>query len=104
MVNDLKWTRVIPEFNSRERVLPTEMGHYRILVAGDSESIDGHTIYDFPDYETWCEVLSVEEEEGKPYLETNFMHGEEWEFVVAWYGPVEVPTFKEWEDEQKQKD
>jgi len=76
--------------NDRDADFPTLAGHYRVMVAGDSESIDGHTIYDYPDYETWAWFEPSEDGEGGNFTGT---HDEENESIFAYFGPIHVPKF-----------
>lgn len=76
----MKWER-----NS----LPFVPGYYRVLIAGDSESIDGHQIYSFRDYEIFCELVSIDIEDN--YHQWDFPHDEEEDFILAWFGPIEIP-------------
>jgi len=68
---------------------PMIAGWYRVLVAGDSESIDGHKIYDYPDYEEFM-FINIDEDG----VSGTGPHDEEYEFVIAWYGPLEIPARK----------
>lgn len=68
---------------------PTKQGLYRIMVSGDSESIDGHTIYLFDDYETWGEW--TKDEEGGSF---KGEHDEEDFTIFAYYGPIIIPPYK----------
>ena len=77
---------------------PSEAGHYRIRISGDSESVDGFTIYDYPDYETWAwwEPATSEELEDFPGGHKgswHTQHDEEDCMIFAWFGPVKVPEF-----------
>lgn len=88
----MKWIEQQP-------AIPPKEGWYRVMIPGDSESIDGHTIYDFPDYETWAYWYPATEEdyedfEGGYKGHWNCVHDEESEFVFAYYGPIEFPSFK----------
>lgn len=72
--------------------LPIEKGTYRVMVAGDFESVDGHTIYEYPDYPTWSEVIEDEEDGGLRFMQGT--HDEEPDTFFAYYGPVvPVPPF-----------
>jgi hypothetical protein len=73
-------------FGRNKGPYPTEPGHYRVMISGDSEYLDGHCIYDFPDYETWV-YISFEED----YMRFDAAHDEEVETMLAWFGPVDVP-------------
>lgn len=68
---------------------PKEKGTYRVMVSGDSESCDGHTIYDYPDYSTWAEFCDGEDDDGNERLEFGQgSHDEEADSFFAYYGPV----------------
>lgn len=71
---------------------PTEPGHYRVMISGDSESDDmGGVIYEYGDYETWA-WFDAPDADGDPVV--RFEHGEEIEWVVAWCGPLRFPEYK----------
>lgn len=78
---------------------PTEPGLYLIRQAGDSESIDGHVIYDYPDYEEFAEWAPAKPEEFEDFEGGykgqwgNVMTGET-EGVIAWCGPIHLPPYK----------
>jgi hypothetical protein len=59
------------------------------MTSGDSESIDGHQIYAFDDYETWA-YFTPDEEGG------NFVgiHDEDNYVIFAYCGPFVTPPFK----------
>lgn len=69
---------------------PTIAGHYRVMVSGDSEQIDGHTIYAFDDYETWAYFTPNEDDGG------NFvgLHDEEDFCIFAYCGPIIFPVYE----------
>lgn len=73
-----------------ENQLPTVSGWYRVMVSGDSESIDGHTIYDYPDYETWAWFEYDNDEETGIFTGS---HDEETDMIFAYCGPFEVPKY-----------
>lgn len=74
---------------------PTEVGVYRVMVSGDSESCDGHVVYDYPDYPTWAYVGDDEDDDGNPCLVFGQgTHDEEPENFFAYYGPVSIPVYK----------
>lgn len=79
--------------------VPEKEGWYVVMISGDSESIDGHTIYDFPDYETFAywkpaDDSELEEFENGYKGSWRFMHDEEADTAFAYYGPIEFPAFK----------
>lgn len=85
---------------------PEVEGWYRVLHPGDSESIDGHTIYEYGDYEGWAywsvhkvvelsegetngvlfEAMVAEQEEG-----WTCEHGEDGESIMMYCGPFVIP-------------
>jgi hypothetical protein len=67
---------------------PTEPGSYAVMISGDSESVDGHVLYDFPDYQTFA---SVWVEEGEVQIAPS--HDEPIHTIFAWCGPLLVPKF-----------
>lgn len=91
---------------------PTEEGWYRVLHPGDSESIDGHTIYEYGDYQGWAQWYSDDEEEASVvqdepgwgafirieatrYRGWSCEHDEDGDFIIAFCGPIifpELPT------------
>lgn len=77
----LKWTA------REEGVLPTVPGLYRVMVSGDSESIDGHQIYAFDPYETFMQIGIDQDGDVAGTAE----HDETFDFVIAWYGPIDIP-------------
>lgn len=70
---------------------PEVDGWYRVMVSGDSESIDGHTIYSFDDYETWAQYKSHTPDEGGSFIGT---HDEDEDCIFAFYGPIVFPPYK----------
>jgi hypothetical protein len=75
---------------------PTETGVYRVMISGDSESCDGYTIYEYPDYATWAEAIADEDDEGNPCIVFGQgTHDEEPEGFFAYFGPIPIPEFKE---------
>lgn len=69
---------------------PDYEGWYRVMVSGDSEQIDGHTIYEFGDYETWA-YFTLHEDGG------NFVgvHDEDNYSIFAWCGPMHFAPYRE---------
>jgi hypothetical protein len=72
-----------------ETDFPEADGWYRVMVSGDSESIDGHTIYSFDDYETWAEFKK--HEDGGSFVGT---HDEEAHTIFAYCGPFVFPAYE----------
>lgn len=79
--------------------LPKEEGWYRVRVSGDSESIDGFTIYNYPDYDTWAYFTPANPEEFESFKggwKGSFtgVHDEENSVIYAFYGPIKVPNYE----------
>ena len=79
---------------TKDKEYPDTEGWYAVLLPGDSESEDGHTFYNFPDYIMFAhfyppvqEAPGQETEEPCPYWDCFI----ETEGMVAWCGPYEVP-------------
>lgn len=74
---------------------PEAEGHYFVLFAGDSESVDGHTIYSFDDYTEWAYWHPAQPEELEDFeggFKGNWSSSSgEPESIIAWCGPVRVP-------------
>jgi hypothetical protein len=83
---------MVMEWVTREsrKDFPTKAGWYRVMVSGDSESIDGHVIYSFEDYETWA-YFEPNEDDGS----FRGMHDEDEYTIFAYYGPIVIPQYKE---------
>lgn len=83
----MEWVRREP---ADEGDLPTQEGFYRIMVTGDSEYIDGHCMYEFPEYANWA-YFTPHEDGG------NFAgdYDEDNSAVFAWFGPIVIPEYKE---------
>lgn len=85
----LSWVSIDYD-NAGEKInLPTISGCYRVLIAGDSESVDGHTIYEFGDYETWMDIKV--DEDG---VMGSSCYDEDFDSVIAWCGPFVIPGRK----------
>lgn len=83
--------------NTKDDV-PTESGVYRVMVSGDSESVDGFTIYDFGDYETWAIFTRASPDEYEDFpggYKGTFTgdHDEEDETILAYCGPIVWPKY-----------
>jgi hypothetical protein len=67
--------------------------------AGDSEYLEGHRLYDFPDYEGWAHWTPASEDEFEDF-EGGWKgrwaceHGEDGDFIFAYCGPFVVPPFR----------
>lgn len=68
---------------------PTEPGLYAVMVTGDSEYVDGHCVYSFPEYQNFAEFKL--HEEGGVF---KGAHDEEDEFIFAYYGPIIIPPYE----------
>lgn len=85
-MSELKWIhRVDPA------IFPDIDGWYRVMVAGDSESIDGHIIYSFGDYETWAQYKSHAPDEGGSFIG---IHDEDEHCIFAFCGPITFPKYE----------
>lgn len=80
---ELKWV------HRSEKDFPEIAGWYRVMVSGDSESIDGHTIYAFDDYETWAQF--TKHEDGGSFAG---IHDEDEYVIFAYCGPIIFPAYK----------
>jgi hypothetical protein len=83
-MTELQWVH-----RKKETDFPSIEGHYRVMVSGDSEAIDGHTIYAFDDYETWA--YFTPHEDGGSFVGT---HDEDEHCIFAYCGPITFPTYK----------
>jgi hypothetical protein len=88
----LDWLRrmLAPRWRLMEYGLPRRPGYYRVMISGDSESLEGHTIYEYSDYETWA-YFAIDDENGT----FTGVHDEETDMIFAFCGPIAVPPFKE---------
>jgi hypothetical protein len=82
--NELKW-----HTRESETDFPEVSGWYRVMVSGDSESIDGHTIYAFDDYETWAQF--TKHEDGGSFVGE---HDEDEHTIFAYCGPIVFPAYE----------
>lgn len=85
MANELEWIT-----RNTDEDFPEVDGWYRVMVSGDSESIDGHTIYAFDDYETWARFWRDEDGNGS-FVGT---HDEDEHCIFAYCGPIYFPEYK----------
>jgi hypothetical protein len=67
---------------------PMEPGHYAMMISGDSEIVDGQTIYAFDDYMTFASVWI---DEGEAQIAPS--HDEPIHAIFAWCGPLPIPKF-----------
>jgi hypothetical protein len=82
-MTDLKWK---PYDHEDPSTHPTEPGTYAAMIAGDSESIDGHEIYCYPDFQAWAEVFIDDGE-----LRVTLDYDQPVEALMALYGPIIIP-------------
>lgn len=68
---------------------PSVPGLYFVMISGDSESLDGHVLYEYSDYRTTAEF---DFNEGVP--EFTCPHDEDQDWIFAYYGPVIIPEFE----------
>lgn len=96
-MSDLKWVR---------GNAPAEEGWYRVLHPGDSESIEGHTIYEYGDYQGWA-YWAIEREAKSHVVDLpgwsatlraeaheaswTCEHDEDGESIIAFCGPIAFP-------------
>jgi hypothetical protein len=90
MTDTLTWVR--------GNVPPAE-GWYAVMHPGDSESIDGHTIYEFGDYQDFARWTPAEPDELEDFddgYKGHWMtqHDEDGDGIFAFYGPLLIPAFK----------
>lgn len=76
--------------------IPPVEGWYRVMFPGDSESVDGHTLYDFPDYEDWAywtpaAPWEFEDFEGGYKGSWTTFYDADGGSIFAYSGPIEVP-------------
>lgn len=77
---------------------PPKEGWYRVMYAGDSESVDGYTIYDYPDYEDWsywnpADPADFEDFEGGYKGSWTTQYDQEGESIFAYLGPFEFTSY-----------
>lgn len=73
-----------------ENTFPTLEGWHRVMVSGDSESIDGHVIYSFDDYENWA-YFTPNQDGGGRFVG---IHDEDESVIFAFCGPITFPEYK----------
>jgi len=87
--------RVAPEWvRTSTQEYPDDAGWYAVLLPGDSESEDGHTIYDYPDFVTFAQFYPpVQEPPGQETEEPipTWVSFDGLEGMIAWCGPFNVP-------------
>lgn len=87
----MNWVTCMGDFTGHNKgPYPTQEGHYRVLISGDSEHDDmGGVIYAFDDYETWA--YWAKNEDVKDGGMFHAVHDEDHETILAWYGPIDIP-------------
>lgn len=83
-MSELRWIT-----RENKKSFPEIEGWYRVMVSGDSETIDGHTIYAFDDYETWAQF--TKHEDGESFVG---MHDEDEYTIFAYCGPFVIPKYE----------
>lgn len=78
---------------------PFVTGWYRVMISGDSASIDGHEIYSYPDYETWAWFERAGLDELEDFIggyKGTFTgtHDETDEMIFAYCGPFVIPEYE----------
>jgi hypothetical protein len=68
-----------------EKPYPEVEGWYALLLPGDTETVDGMTMYSYPDYIMFFELTITED---GPMWEHGI--GDDYGFL-AWAGPYDVP-------------
>jgi hypothetical protein len=89
---DLKWHPFDKEDPS---TWPTELGTYAVMISGDSESIDGHMIYEFGDYQTFANLVQLSRDPDDCFISFSGTHDEDDHTIFAWYGPLVIPKYEE---------
>lgn len=87
-----------PQWITQNNPAPKEPGMYAVMIKGDRETIDGHVIYDFPEYQTfgqWTPAKPDELEnfEGGHKGSWHCCHDEEATTIFAYYGPLKIPPY-----------
>jgi len=81
---------------NQEPAVPSVEGWYRVMLPGDSESMDGFTLYEFPDYETWGYWSPASPEEYEDFADgykgSWTVEMGEPDGLFAYAGPIAVPT------------
>lgn len=78
------WQPCDPE---KTETWPPVVGHYRVLIVGDSETEGPHVYYEYDDYTVWAEVKDVDPEDYIIRCEFD----EELDQIISWYGPINAP-------------
>ncbi len=88
------------EWINQNPAIPPAGGWYRVMISGDSETIEGHTIYEYSDYETWgywtpAAPWEFEDFEGGYKGSWTCTHDEEGDWIFAYCGPFNPPSYRE---------
>lgn len=67
------------------KLWPLVPGMYWVIFTGDSETVDGHVIYEFDDYQGIFTLRGHDEETGEPYGDEYVGGGCTWDEVVAYH-------------------
>lgn len=70
-------------------VKPVRGGWFRVVIKGDDAIMTEG--YAYPSYETFA--FCAIDEENEPNFQGT--HDEETSMVLAWYGPIEIPAYKD---------
>jgi hypothetical protein len=78
---------------------PPAEGWYRVMISGDSESVDGHLIYSYPDYETWAHFAPASPASPEPFpggYRGTFTgwRDEDDSTIFAYCGPILIPPYE----------
>ena len=83
------WVGTYP-YNPELKLWPLKPGIYWVMIAGDSESVDGLVLWEYGDYLSQMEISGFYEDTGKPIAVGQF--DEDWDNVIAYYQtPVVQP-------------
>jgi len=87
-----------PVWVKQKPAIPSVEGWYRVMHPGDSESCDGHTLYEFEDYEGWAywqpaDPSELEDFEGGYKGSWHCQHDEEGDGIFAYCGPFVFTPF-----------
>jgi hypothetical protein len=83
MSEPLKWTKCRWEDEPTTR--PTLPGHYVVVIEGENNFPE----YVYPRYETFARLEPLDQD-GEQRMKV--LHDEEPEWILAWYGPIELPS------------
>lgn len=82
----------------QQPAIPSAEGWYRVMHSGDSEYLEGHLIYDFPDYEDWAYWTPASPDEFEDFDggykgSWGTQHDEDGDFIFAYCGPFMPPPY-----------